>query len=373
MAGSPLPPASSSSALSASSAASDATSLPSLPLELVQLILDFAVPPPGYGEWTERKSILHAFALVSRRWRETYQPQLFGDVVLRTANSALRFKESAGNVKLAKLVNTIRVGSQWEGQPKGFDGDASKCQLGDIFRRCTSLKTLQIGRMDNVDEQDIAAAERLESLAIWDSLIGIPGSYVTLSLAVRHLFLDGNAHVHSGELSFASRFPHLSALAIAVPPPPFHDPRPRSLPALKALSLRNNDAVINWDSLKGLLLLHCDVEFLRNPSVFDALPSSLRYLRVTSGHFFGSDVLTPGLRSQEARLANLEELILPLRLSTAAAFEGLRSWAREKNLKIRWERDEDGQGTVWDEGFWECVRRVEAEVRRRSKPSVDSP
>jgi hypothetical protein len=88
--------------------------------------------------------------------------------------------------------------------------------------------------------------------------------------------------------------------------------------------------------VQDLLLFHCSVEHLRNPSSFDALPSSLRYLRVTSGHFFGSDVLTPGLRSNEARLTNLEELILPLRLSTAAAFEGLRGWAREKGLQIRW-------------------------------------
>lgn len=189
----------------------------------------------------------------------------------------------------------------------------------------------------------------------------------SLIAPIRYLFLDGNAHIFSGELSFAFRLPSLSALAVNVHPMLAHNPIPRSLPPLEAFSLRNRDATIDRDSVHGLLLFHCDVEFLRNPSSFDDLPSSLRYLRVTSGHFFGSDVLTPGLRSQEARLSNLEELILPLRLSTAAAFERLRSWAREKGLRIRWEKDEEGQGTVWDEGFWECVRRMEAMERERQR------
>lgn len=189
------------------------------------------------------------------------------------------------------------------------------------------------------------------------------GGHSAIRFPIRHLFLDGNVHMRSKDFDFASRLPTLSALAVAVPPPPSYDPQPRPLPPLKALSLRNSDATVNWDSLQGLLLFHCDVEFIRNPSSFDALPPSLRYLRVTSGHFFGSDFLTPGLRSQEARLSNLEELILPLRLSTAAVFEELRSWARGDGPRIRWERDEEGQGTLWDEGFWDCVRRMEATER----------
>jgi hypothetical protein len=31
------------------------------------------------------------------------------------------------------------------------------------------------------------------------------------------------------------------------------------------------------------------------------------------------------------------------------------------------ERDEDGQGTVWDKGFWECVRRMEANEREEAE------
>lgn len=137
---------------------STASALPSLPLELVQLILDFTIPPPGYEEWTTRKSVLRTLALVCRRWRQTYQSQLFGDVVLRSVDSAGRFREALDTAALAYMVTTIRVGSQWEGELKGFDGDASKYELGDIFRRCPKLKTLYIGRMDNVGEGDLMKA-----------------------------------------------------------------------------------------------------------------------------------------------------------------------------------------------------------------------
>lgn len=148
--------------------ASVAPTLPSLPLELVQLILGFAVPPPGYDEWAVRKSVLCMLSLVCRRWRETYQRQLFGDVVLRTVDSAHRFKYAVSAAALGSLVKTIRVGSQWEKQPISFNGDASKYQLGDVFRRCPDLKTLQVGRMENLSEGDLAAAisELLSDLSL---------------------------------------------------------------------------------------------------------------------------------------------------------------------------------------------------------------
>lgn len=116
--------------------------------------------------------------------------------------------------------------------------------------------------------------------------------------------------------------------------------------------------------MEGLILVHFDVEMLRSSiaEAFKALPTTLRFLRVTAGHFFGSDVLTPGLTAHRHRLTRLEELILPLRLQTGAAFQELREWTAREGVRIRYERDEEGQGTVWDEGWWRCVRRVEALV-----------
>lgn len=119
--------------------------------------------------------------------------------------------------------------------------------------------------------------------------------------------------------------------------------------------------------LARVALLHVEVESLRPDDAFTKLPPTLRFLRVTSGHFFGSDVVTPGLKRERKRLALLEELILPLRLESASAFDELREWTKEEGVRIRYEADERGQGSVNDERFWRSVRRVEAVLTEEAR------
>jgi len=56
-----------------------------------------------------------------------------------------------------------------------------------------------------------------------------------------------------------------------------------------------------------------------------------------------------------------------MRLRAASSFEPLREWAKEKRVRIEWEKDEESPGTVWDRGFWEVVERVEAVVEREKR------
>lgn len=112
---------------------------------------------------------------------------------------------------------------------------------------------------------------------------------------------------------------------------------------------------------------HLTPVFGENEQPLMYLPSSLRFLRITSGHFFGSDYLTPYFLSHPSAFPQLEELILPMRLRAASSFEPLREWAKAKRVRIEWEKDEESPGTVCIRGFWEVVERVEALVEREKR------
>lgn len=161
-------------------------------------------------------------------------------------------------------------------------------------------------------------------------------------MPVQHLFTYENSHYDGFGVSFAHRFPHLSALQAYIKPPAYPHHRCRALPPLQAFSVMNPDqGVVNRTSLGDLLLFHCDFHFFIHPSSLEALLSSLRYLRITTSRRpdftkweeYDPEILTPGFRAQEARLPNLEELILPPRLSATPNLEGFRSWARESGVK----------------------------------------
>jgi hypothetical protein len=222
-------------------------------------------------------------------------------------------------------------------------------------------------------------AAGLRTLYIWDSTIEQPANPGSNERPLflphlRYLFLDDVALNSMPSPIFTHHaLPSLAALVATrtLTTTPFGPARIDLVAlmerdTLHAISIREGVFHHRY-SQNHVNLLHCDVEQLRQPSAFNDLPTSLRFLRITSGHFFGSDILTPSLRQHRPRLVHLEELILPLRLETAAAFGPLRAWAKREGIRITYERDEEGQGTAYDEGFWTCVRRVERIVEEEER------
>ncbi|GAA6008128.1 hypothetical protein JCM11491_001895 [Sporobolomyces phaffii] len=215
------------------------------------------------------------------------------------------------NPSLAQLVKTLRIGNEFE--DLGGDPHGDRFELAELLSRLDSLETLFLGRLRRLSPMALFQASKLESLHIWDCEF--------------------------------------------VPVPP-SDPRP-VLERIKS----------------SIAFLSCWIDDLRptlDSTPLSYLPRSLRFLRIVSGHFFGRDFLTPYLSTNRAsELPLLEELILPQRLSTSAAFEALREWATESGVRITYERDEERPGSVWDRGFWQIVDRVERQLEEEKLAQED--
>ncbi|GAA5882733.1 hypothetical protein JCM1840_005604 [Sporobolomyces johnsonii] len=74
----------------------------------------------------------------------------------------------------------------------------------------------------------------------------------------------------------------------------------------------------------SLVFTHFSVENSRLQGMLDRLPPLLCFLRITRHHFFSTDVLMPYFLAHPDAFPKLEELILPMRLQTAALFADLR-------------------------------------------------
>lgn len=128
--------------------------LPALPLELIHLIVTFALPPAGYEHFSTRSTYLRSLSLVSRNWTWT-QSLLFEDVLLRSPRAATRLSSTVqSNARLAKTVRVLRLGAQWERLDR--TGDGGLYHLGELLATCSNVRELQIGRIGGIDVEDLS-------------------------------------------------------------------------------------------------------------------------------------------------------------------------------------------------------------------------
>ncbi|GAA5886527.1 hypothetical protein JCM6882_001675 [Rhodosporidiobolus microsporus] len=381
------------------------TSAPTLPTELWSLIFALSVPPPSFDEpATERQLALSRCARVCRAWRPIAERMLYAYPTLATAQQAEGFRRSlATEGGRMRRVKTLRVGRMWSVMDR--DPQGVEFALSQMVAACgEGVEEVVVGKVEGVvvDEQ-LAGAQNLRDLHLCDSSLQYLSSAESSTAAskipiislfslynITHLTLsDIDPPSHFGGLwDFLKSFPNLTALAAIHSRRPYYyiPPTIRYLHALplptQLFGVEGADPQITEGELalgavtKGqlncgspILGFSCTAEELRRRDGLKRLPPSLRFLRLTSGHFFGRDFLTPFLSSSSARnhLIKLEELVLPMRVSTGAAYEDLRAWARGNGVRVVWERDEEGMGTMWEGGFWECVRRWEGVVAREKE------
>ncbi|GAA5888845.1 hypothetical protein JCM16303_002541 [Sporobolomyces ruberrimus] len=375
-----------------------------LPPELWHtIILEFALPPRNSFKGTlERQRTLARCSRISRSF-SWLQQELFSQVRLETYQRCRKLvdtfdrdetlaRDQARSPRLAQMVKTLRIGHEFESLDR--DQDGGKFNLEGVIPRCPNLKDVFLGRLSEVRAHVFFTCPKLVSLYIWDcdfnpSYWDPPSSSSSLSSSppslpsLLHLTaLDVETRDHYNELD-ESELAELS-----------HHFLSRSLcPRLTALNvdtLESTQSTLYYSSnrpltehlLGPIIFLSCSIEHLRPPEYLPTntsvptlvssrrlfhLPSTLESLRITSGHFFSSkDFLTPFFsRYRGILLPHLKELILPMKLKSSAGFEGLRDWAREERIEVRWERDEESPGTVWDQGFWKEVERIETERRAR--------
>ncbi|GAA6013361.1 hypothetical protein JCM10207_000868 [Rhodosporidiobolus poonsookiae] len=368
--------------------------VPALPLELTQLIVALAVPPPSFdllGQ--QRQRTLARCARVCKGWLWA-QEVLYGEVLLADVGQIKLFARTLRDDKrdrratLASQVRVLRIGTEWD--MREWYAPAVKRDIVDILRRCRRLHSLFIYRADDLELNDtLQQLDSLRSLHVAGCSTVGP---VTPALWLRGAPSDGRTFSH---ISYAST----SAIDDVGLPPEIcllFDYRPTALkvdclppiqriakdaPHLRYLAVShfNRPAVVipgpvspSLAALASseLIFLSCPAGALRtfdHANPLSHLPSTLRSLRLTSGHFFGNDFLTPFLASPDNTLSALEELILPMRLSTGLAFEALRSWAAQKGVRIVWEKDEEGQGTLHDELFWCAVQRWEKKIEMEER------
>ncbi|GAA6030945.1 hypothetical protein JCM8097_008950 [Rhodosporidiobolus ruineniae] len=389
------------------------TSLPpTLPAELWNTILLHAAGPPSFdAPGRTRQTTLARFALVSRFWRVLAKAELFRAPLLPSVTAAVRLARLLSDGKrgeeLAGKVRELRAGRVWESMERDEEGLGYGIER--LVDRCSGLRELHLCRLEGINLGRRLRSESLHTLHVCDCSIWLrpvpPSGEMTGRLdgvpylpALRNLTLSQitgtyvgdpepagsdywlNRYLLSGEV-FPPRVRALNMDSKAVWDvlPRLQVERFRAGRGLLALAVPSFPegvldigAITGCYDLPGLVLFSCPAEALRGkPYVAErhgvgaylgGLPSSLRALRLTAGHFFGSDFLTPFLSSPSNRLRALEELILPLRVSTGAAFEGLRSWAGREGVRIVWERDEDGLGSMEDARWWAHVRRWEGPV-----------
>ncbi|GAA5831305.1 hypothetical protein JCM5353_008551, partial [Sporobolomyces roseus] len=269
--------------------------------------------------------------------------------------------------RLGQLVKVLRIGSEFETLEHDLEG--YNFELEELLNHFMNLEVLFVGRIRNALSFALFQSPRLRQLHVWDSTFvrtycpprdlfdKTPSSGLE---SLQHLTLEDSMLYHyplerdiPKDFPF-HRTPNLTALN-------GHHSIPKNLSFLISWAPKWQ---INYRINTRLLFFSTDSNHLtpmfgENEQPLSYLPSSLRFLRITSGHFFGSDYLTPYFLSHPSAFPQLEELILPMRLRAASSFETLREWAKEKRVRTEWEKDEESPGTVWDRGFWEVVERVE--------------
>ncbi|GAA5918305.1 hypothetical protein JCM5296_005916 [Sporobolomyces johnsonii] len=322
--------------------------LPTLPTEIWQRIIAFASGPPSFDSPT-RQPLLARCSLVNRTWQHWTQKQLFKEPTLSSWEQAQSFErvlaeehDKSCNEKvdlprpLGAAVRVLRLGTEWGALEQ--DKGGAKYQLDLLLQHCTSLDALFIG---------------LCAVHLWEVSFASSG-FSGFSLPnVRHLTM----------LDVCRIFCDVEAV--------YADTK---LPSPDKLAITSYSPGLPFDNLHlytSLAFVHAPVETLRVPGTLDLLPPSLRFLRITSGHFFGSDFLTPFFVAHPDALPKLEDRILPMRLQTAAAFVELRAWAGAMGVRLTWEKDEEGPGTAHDEGFWSVVRRVEKTLEREARDASE--
>ncbi|GAA5838032.1 hypothetical protein JCM11251_006829 [Rhodosporidiobolus azoricus] len=307
--------------------------------------------------------------------------------------------------KRARKVKTLRVGKMWSVMDRDPQGEYF--EVGELIQLCKEgLEEVVVGKLERVrvDGRFVGADTHLRALHFCDSSIDISpqlvlgfrykaaiiGTRVSPSLSkVRHLTLC-DVDANGGTIGFDRLFsllPNLSSLAAihsrrpygCIPPhlkylhasplpreltgwePPDEDRHPARTERLLELYAVVEQHLARRSPLIGM---SCRAEDMRRMQAMRNVPPSVRFLRFTSGHFFGSDFLTPFLSSSDNHLKKLEELVLPMRLSTGAAYEELREWCKKEGVRVVYEKDEEGEGTMWEARFWQCVRRWEKEVEQ---------
>ncbi|GAA5984482.1 hypothetical protein JCM11641_006998 [Rhodosporidiobolus odoratus] len=356
-----------------------------LPNELWHHIIALAVPPPSFDQLgQQRQHTLTRCARVCKTWSKALdmlydqvtlatfaQVNAFCSMLAQTAHHPLRARR-------AERVRAARVGKMWDTMDR--DQESRELDLGKLFKLCPRLESLFLSKLDGLRFIDPSwNSQTLRSMHICDCSI--------------------SAFTPEDHATFVERFPRLINLtlvdadlrggidlpALSLFHPYFYRPssplrgvnltrshfRNVLSPTLRYLSV-DSLPLPRWQAATDLTnasldFFSCPAELLRPEGQLSNLPRTLRVLRLTSGHFFGSDFLTPFLSSTANHLSQLEELILPMRVSTGAAYGALKEWASESGIKITWERDEAGQGTLHDEPFWRVVERLEGQAEKQEK------
>ncbi|ORY92459.1 hypothetical protein BCR35DRAFT_327587 [Leucosporidium creatinivorum] len=175
--------------------------LPSLPTEIMQRIIQLALPRLSFNTFRERYSLLLALSRVNKRWGALAQEELLRHVRLRTKHAAevlLKTQSTRDAPPLPTKSLRLLVRSAGDKLER-----VEVSQVEALVAVSPKLEVLQV----------VAAAERLEDLAL---------DYVTFTPALSNSPLVG-IHLRSLTLSFkhsteiasiliSARLPQLEAL-----------------------------------------------------------------------------------------------------------------------------------------------------------------
>jgi len=372
-----------------------------LPTELWRIIILESLPQQNsFHTSLQRQKALESYSRISRSF-SWIREELYREIHLEKWERSvklLRTIQEDSTKRLGEMVKVLRVGNEFETLEHQVEGH--KFELEDLLHHFTNLEVLFVGRIRNalscalfqsprtyhpvlISHRSLCrqaefrrALSGLRQLHVWDSNFlrtyfppqGLLDTSSNCLENLKHLTLEDSMLNHPPlSRDIPKTFPfHLTPNLTALNG---HHSIPPNLSFLVSYSPNCRlDALIEtpllfFSSHSTQLCPHPG----ENDQPLSYLPSSLRFLRVTSGHFFGCDYLTPYFLSHPRSLPNLEELILPMRLRAAGAFENLREWAKARGVRIAWEKDEESPGTVWDKGFWEVVERVEEIVEREKR------
>lgn len=364
---------------------------PNPPNELIHHILLLALPAPSFDQQGDLRNRTAATLMrVCRSWRWV-EKELYVAPTLATWSQTTEFiqsLEAKGGKERAKLVRTLRLGKEWSAMEGDEEGD--NFRVRELLQHCRDLETLFISKLEEV-RLELSALQHGSSRVFLTNSSKSSDRTGIAGLRAFHICdssfdpfprvgrRPSNPDQPPGRLPNLQHLtlPYYSEYGMDLP----HAFRRIATPALRAAHLDGSPGpFFPFAHLRylacdlyfdrppysvvelPLVLYSCTAQHFRYPDAQASLPPSIRSLRLKAGHFFGSDVLTPYLSSSPSPLPQLEELILPMKISTSASFEALREWARENGVVIRWEKDEEGLGTLHDAPFWGAVERWEKKI-----------
>ncbi|GAA6018110.1 hypothetical protein JCM10207_006084 [Rhodosporidiobolus poonsookiae] len=325
-------------------------SAPTLPVELWQLVLAYAFPPPSCdadGVRTRQRN-LAPLAHVCKSW-SWVRDALYEHVALGTAEQAQALARTLdARDGLAATVKTLCLGVP-SAETVAADSNGAGFILRNLLQKCQRVETLILNKVEGIALGDLAASSSLRSLHLSDvgfdpdtapeaALAGLP-SVLSEPKPERY----ATPEWHSLRCLQVGRLPYSSLGA----------PDCAALSRLPLLFLSTRlDSWSGWG---------CESELA-------VVPPTVRVFRVTANRATSADTLVRSLASaptpsnaSEDFLPSVEELILPIGSVSADLLWRLEDWAARRGVKVLWEELAQEQNA--DEGFWRVADRVEREVK----------